>query len=138
MPFFLIMLFILFQDALRALEGIKPAAPLEYNDALGDACKEYCLVLSTADDPNSVEKFTETICGKHGDFIGSLSTISEFGGETPEQTFVNLLAQDGSPNKTYMQTMAKGNFKVCGIHFSEHEVYRYCTFIALATGYKPK
>ena len=127
-----------YDAAIAALEGKTAVPELEYSDALGDACKEYVGMLAQADDPNSVEKFTENVCGKHGDFVGSLSTLAEFGGETPEQTFVNLLAQDGSPNKNYINTLCDKKFKVIGLHFAEHTVYRYCTFIALAVGYKPK
>lgn len=125
--------------AINEIRNLPKGTPaLELNEALRNACKEYCGMLSKADDPNSVEKFGENVCGKYGDFVGSLSNLSEFGGNNPEQIITNLLAQDGSPNKTYMKALTSSKFKVIGAHFATHDVYQYCTFIALATKYNAK
>ena len=103
--------------------------------------KEYLTVLCGYDDPDDFYKekpdlFNETL-DKYGKFIGSLSNISEFGGDSPKQTFINLLVQDGSPNKTNCKTFCDTKFKEIGLHFKEHPSYSNATFILLATKYTP-
>ena len=130
-----------YEKAISEIKGLKTAVPMKESKGLTIVAKDYLNTLCGYDDPDDFYKekpdlFNDTL-DKYGKFIGSLSNISEFGGDSPKQTFINLLVQDGSPNKSNCKTFCDSRFKEIGLHFKEHPSYSYATFILLATKYTP-
>lgn len=125
-----------YEKAIEALKKAPKVPPLKANKGLNAVARDYLAEITKEADPDDVDssKFNE-ILNKYGDFLGSLSNISEFGGESPKQCIINLLVQDGS-DKTNVETFTSDKFKEIGLCFDKHKSFRFCTFILMATKFK--
>ncbi|MCQ2817538.1 MAG: hypothetical protein MJ252_09770 [archaeon] len=123
-----------YQDAINEIKTLKTAPELKTSAGLNAVAKDYLKQVCAVDDPDDVpsDAFNDTL-NKYGKFVGSLSNISEFGGDSPKQTFINLLVQDGSAAKNNCKSFAKDRYKEIGVHFNEHPTYSFATFVLMAT-----
>lgn len=126
-----------YELAIKALSSCSSVAPMKENKTLHQVSKDYLSKLETYEDMNEApDDLFNTTHKKYGTFEGKLSSVSEFGGNSPLQVLINLLVEDGSDSKEYIKIFMDPKLKEIGLHFQAHKEYRFCTFIVLATKFK--
>jgi hypothetical protein len=126
-----------YASAIKIISELEPIAPIKENKVLHQACKDYLGKVATYDDMNDIPNdLFKTILNKYGTFEGKLSQLNEYGGNSPLQVLINLLVEDGSDTKEYIQIFMNEKLKEIGLHFQAHNEYRFCTFIVLTTKFK--
>ena len=75
----------------------------------------------------------EPIIAKYGDFQGKFHRIVEFGGNTAENVVINLIVNDGDPNRSHREILLSDEIKRIGVAHGIHDSYFFCSVILICT-----
>lgn len=119
-----------FQEASDFLSETKPMNTIVLNPYLTRIAED-AYSLSKDSDADSVVDL-DSIIAKHGQIVGIFSEAIDFGSSTPEMVVINLLVDDGDPNRGNRANILNPKFKLCGIAKGTHKTYKNMTVITYA------
>ena len=123
------------EEAITFLKSQKPLPELKYNEELSKAAREHAHDIGTngltghegsreSSLPERIEKFIN--------WDGACAENLDFGFKNPENIILNLIVDDGSPDRSQRSNLFNANYKYVGIGCSEHRDYHYCSVFVYA------
>ena len=123
-----------FQDAATYLDTLPKLKSLIPDEALIDAAQALSNEMTYHKDFISMDKIDRTkIIAEYGQFEGSFGQSTDFGSQTPEMVVMNLIVDDGDPQRRNRTMLFSDKFTKIGCGSSEHPTFRACTVILFAT-----
>ena len=123
-----------FQEAATYLETVPKLKSLISDDALTDAAQALSNEMTYHKDFISMDKIDRTkIISEYGQFEGSFGQSTDFGSNTPELVVMNLIVDDGDPQRRNRAMLFSDKFTKIGCGSNEHPTFRACTVVLLAT-----
>lgn len=95
--------------------------------------------ISSVEKPSLSElenKDMEEIINKYGSFSGSFNKAIDLGGETAEQTVINLIVSDGDKTRGQRDAILSTEIKRIGVANGPHKVYRHCSSIVTCSEFE--
>lgn len=111
------------RETLNPSKGLCRAA----EDLLYEAQKD-------ADKVGSIK--VEKLINKYGSIKGDLSRLIDFGGDTPEQVVMNLVASDGDPSRGQRYSLLNPELKLIGVANAVDQQYGHCTIIIMVSEFE--
>lgn len=113
-----------FLDKAESIEGLK--FHTELTSIAADCLKEI-QGFEKPDDVNSMN--IDNYISKYGQVIGVYSQAVDFGSGTAELAAINLLCDDGDPNRGNRTNLLNGKFRFVGIAHGEQKAFHHATVL---------
>ena len=128
-------------EAINYLEKVQAVGPLSPSLGLSRAARDHVLDQSKTGQTGHMggdgsEPFERM--ERYGDWEGFSGENIAYGDDSAEMFVMQLIIDDGVPNRGHRDNMFNDQFKVTGVSIGKHPVYRSMCVITYATGYKDK
>lgn len=75
---------------------------------------------------------------RHGDYGSVCGEIINYGTEKPRRTLIQLVIDDGVPDRGHRRAIFNPEYRVAGPAIGAHKTYGSMTVVALADSFTPK
>ena len=79
-----------------------------------------------------INKYVNT----YGNYIGNLTKLIDFGGNSPKRVITNFIVNDGDKNRGQRQRLFNKNAKYIGVANGEHPIYNSFTVVIITNDFK--
>ena len=124
-----------FQEAINYLSRQNPVEPLLPSKGLFRATQDYLKKIQRKN-ANVDESEVDKILDKYGTYYGDFIRGTDYGGETVEQSIINLLVSDGDLNRRQRESLLSKDYKLVGAANGTHPTFRFCTVIFQCTEFE--
>lgn len=124
-------------EAVAFLESVEPCAPLAFSERLFHAALE--LVREQGPTGQTGHRgpsgsTSQTRILRQGP-VGLCGEIINYGPELPRMTMLQLVIDDGVPNRGHRKNIFNTEFKIAGAAIGAHQVYGSMTVVDMADGF---
>jgi uncharacterized protein YkwD len=127
-----------FKDAADFLSTFEPVKELYLDSNLvkvaDDSMKEI-LKFTKTEEVNKINLEEQVM--KYGQVFGLYSQAIDFGSSNPELALINLLTDDGDPNRGNRGNLLNPKFKLIGISHCSHQTFHNCTVLIYVRHFIP-
>ena len=125
---------IAFQEAATYLNTVPKLTSLIFDDTLSAAAETLADEMTYHKDLVSIDKINrKQIIGEYGKFEGDYGQSIDFGSQTPELVVMNLIVDDGDPQRRNRLMLFNDKFTKIGCASCRHPSFRTCTVLLFAT-----
>ncbi len=129
------------EEAIRFLETVEPCPPLIVSDTLAKAAQDHVRAQGPTgetghkgpDGSRPVDRIE-----RHGDYGTLCGEIINYGTERPRMTVLQLVIDDGVPDRGHRKAIFNPEYKLAGPAMGAHKTYVSMTVVTLADSYTPK
>lgn len=129
------------EEAIRFLETVEPCGPLTVSDTLAQAAREHVDLQGPTgevghkgpDGSRPVDRIE-----RHGTYGTLCGEIINYGPEKPRITVIQLVVDDGVPNRGHRKAIFNPEYTLAGPAMGPHKTYGSMTVVTLADRYTPK
>lgn len=123
-----------FQNAATYLNTLPKLKPLIMDDTLSAAAGTLAEEITYYKDLVSIDKINrKQIIGEYGKFEGDYGQSIDFGSQSPELVVMNLIVDDGDPQRRNRLMLFNDKFTKIGCASCHHNTFRTCTVLLFAT-----
>ena len=123
-----------FQDAATYLNTVPKLTSLIFDDTLSAAAETLADEITYHKDLVSIDKINrKQIIAEYGKFEGDYGQSIDFGSQTPELVVMNLIVDDGDPQRRNRLMLFNDKFTKIGCASCRHPSFRTCTVLLFAT-----
>ena len=123
-----------FQEAASYLNTIPKLTSLIFDDTLSAAAETLADEMTYYKDLVSIDKINrKQIIEEYGKFEGDYGQSIDFGSQTPELVVMNLIVDDGDPQRRNRLMLFNDKFTKIGCASCRHPSFRTCTVLLFAT-----
>ena len=127
-----------YKEAAEYLLSLPKLQPLTIDSNLCSIAQNICDELSKYDEFEQMDNVDrESIINQYGTYEGNFGESSDFGSLTPELVVLNLLVDDGNPNRNNRKMLFKENFRKIGCGNAPHNKFENVTVIIYTTNFIP-
>jgi uncharacterized protein YkwD len=127
-----------YRELISFLESQKPIEPLSWNEDLSKAAQDHADDIgpkgitghSGSDGSDSTARMK-----RYGEWQMTAAENIDFGGRTGEDIIMNLMVDDGNPNRGHRKNIFNPALKVTGVACNKHAQYRHCCVLDYAGGF---
>ena len=117
-----------FKEAVNYLSRQKAVEPLSPSKALFRIAQDFLRRIQRKNsDANSID--VDALIDKYGTYYGDFIRATDYGGQTPEQSIINLIVSDGDPNRVQRQSLLSTSYTLIGAATGTHPIFHNCTVI---------
>ena len=124
-----------FQEAVNYLSRQRPVEPLLPSKGLFRSAQDFLKKIQRKN-ANVDESEVDKIMDKYGTYYGDFIRGTDYGGETVEQSIINLIVSDGDKNRTQRESLLGKEYKLVGAANGTHPTFRFCTAIFQCTEFE--
>ena len=124
-----------FQEAVNYLSRQKPVEPLLPSKGLFRSAQDFLKKIQRKN-ANVDESEVDKIMDKYGTYYGDFIRGTDYGGESVEQSIINLIVSDGDRNRTQRESLLSKDYKLVGAANGTHPTFRFCTVIFQCTEFE--
>ena len=123
-----------FQEAATYLNTVPKLTSLIFDDTLSAAAETLADEITYHKDLVSIDKINrKQIIAEYGKFEGDYGQSIDFGSQTPELVVMNLIVDDGDPQRRNRLMLFNDKFTKIGCASCRHPSFRTCTVLLFAT-----
>jgi uncharacterized protein YkwD len=123
-----------FQEAATYLNTVPKLTSLIFDDTLSAAAETLADEMTYHKDLVSIDKINrKQIIAEYGKFEGDYGQSIDFGSQTPELVVMNLIVDDGDPQRRNRLMLFNDKFTKIGCASCRHPSFRTCTVLLFAT-----
>ena len=123
-----------FQEAATYLNTVTKLTSLIFDDTLSAAAETLADEMTYHKDLVSIDKINrKQIIAEYGKFEGDYGQSIDFGSQTPELVVMNLIVDDGDPQRRNRLMLFNDKFTKIGCASCRHPSFRTCTVLLFAT-----
>ena len=123
-----------FQEAATYLNTVPKLTSLIFDDTLSAAAETLADEMAYHKDLVSIDKINrKQIITEYGKFEGDYGQSIDFGSQTPELVVMNLIVDDGDPQRRNRLMLFNDKFTKIGCASCRHPSFRMCTVLLFAT-----
>ena len=125
-----------YDDAINYLNSSIKFPKLKMHKSLFDIAFDYLCDIENVD----IEKINSIDINKYvntyGNYIGNLTKLIDFGGNSPKRVITNFIVNDGDKNRGQRQRLFNKNAKYIGVANGEHPIYNSFTVVIITNDFK--
>ena len=125
-----------YDDAINYLNSSIKFPKLKMHKSLFDIAFDYLCDIENVD----IEKINSIDINKYvntyGNYIGNLTKLIDFGGNSPKRVITNFIVNDGDKNRGQRQRLFNKNAKYIGVANGEHPIYNTFTVVIITNDFK--
>lgn len=130
-----------FDEAIQFLETVEPCPPLVINETLAKAALEHVKNQGPSGETGhrglDGSKSSDRI-ERYGTYTTVAGEIINYGPEVPRYSVLQLVLDDGVPNRGHRKAVFNREFRVAGPAIGPHKTYGSMTVVVLVDDYLPK
>ena len=117
-----------YQEAVNYLSIKKPVEPIQPSKGLFRVAQDYLKRIQRKNaDAGSVD--VDAIIDKYGEYYGDFINAADYGGQTVEQSIINLIVSDGDKNRRQRESLLNPSYKLLGGATGTHPLFHNVTVI---------
>ena len=124
-----------FQEAVNYLSRQNPVEPLLPSKGLFRSAQDFLKKIQRKN-ANVEEIDVDKMLEKYGTYYGDFIRGTDYGGETVEQSIINLIVSDGDLNRRQRESLLSRDYKLVGAANGTHPIFRHCTVIFQCTEFE--
>ena len=125
-----------YEDAINFLNTSINYPELKMHKSLFDIAFDYLCDIENVE----IEKINSIdinkYVNKYGNYLGNLTKLIEFGGNSPKRVITNFIVNDGDKNRGQRQRLFNKNAKYIGVANGNHPIYNIFTVLIIANDFK--
>jgi len=125
-----------YEDAINYLNTSIKYPKLKMHKSLFNIAFDYLCDIENVD----IGKFNSIDINKYvntyGNYIGNLTKLIDFGGNSPKRVITNFIVNDGDKNRGQRQRLFNKNAKYIGVANGEHPIYNSFTVVIITNDFK--
>ena len=124
-----------YQEAVNYLSRQNPVEPLDPSKGLFRVAQDFLRRIQRKNaDASSVD--VDAIIDKYGTYYGDFIRATDYGGQNPEQSIINLIVSDGDRNRRQRESLLSSSYKLIGGATGTHPMFHNCTVIFTCTEFE--
>jgi len=129
-------------EAAEFLEQVQPIpGVLRFSEGLHGAARDHVLDQGPSGQTGHVGVDGSTVRERilrHGSFASTIGEVINYGEETPRMTVIQLVIDDGVPDRGHRKNLFNPNFRVAGAAIGSHRGYGSMTVVDMADDFTDK
>ena len=126
-----------YQEAVNYLRKKDPVEPLNPSRALFRVAQDYIKKIQRKNADSSAVDI-DALIDKYGTYYGDFINATDYGGQTPEQSIINLIVSDGDFNRVQREQLLSTSYKLIGGSTGTHPIFKFCTCIFMCSEFENK
>ena len=126
-----------YQEAVNYLRKQEPVEPLDPSKALFRVAQDYIKKIQRKNADSSAVDL-DALIDKYGTYYGDFINATDYGGQTPEQSIINLIVSDGDFNRVQREQLLSTSYKLIGGSTGTHPLFKFCTCIFMCSEFENK
>lgn len=128
-----------FEEAAKVLDNLDSLNELKYSPGLTHTAHDALKEIQKFDDVDKMGDLNiDSFISKYGEVQGVFAQACDFGSPIPEMVVINLLVDDGDPNRGNRENIISPTFRLIGVSTGSHNVYNSCTVVMFAKHFYAK
>jgi uncharacterized protein YkwD len=126
-------------EAIHALQNAAPSLALALSEPLSQAAREYAAEQSQTGKLGHTGRGSSTVgarMARQGVWRGAAGENIAYGSLTPAQIVYDMIVDDGQPQRNHRANILNPLFRVAGVGFNRHPVYRTVCVMEFAAAFE--